>query len=97
MIQPIRCRKRLDLGKWGPADKGEGGVPGVQVGQVADVVGQERAGRTALIPVRVEHEMVDQQLTPALEQIQEAGLAIPALEQVLLADLGHRQLAPLSV
>jgi hypothetical protein len=67
----------------------------VQVGEVADVVGEERAGRAALIPVRVEHEVVDQQLATVLEQIQQAGRAVPALEPVLLADLGHRQPAPL--
>ena len=87
----------LDLGQRRPADEGQGGIPGVQVRQVADAVGQERAGRAALVRVRVEHEMVDQQLTPALEQLQQAGLAVRALELVLLADLGHRHPAPLSV
>jgi hypothetical protein len=64
---------------------------------VADVVGQERAGRAAHIPVRVEHEVVDQQLAPLLEQLRQGGHAAAALEQVRLADLGHRQAAPLSV
>jgi hypothetical protein len=69
----------------------------VQVGEVADAVGQERAGLAALFPVRVEHEVVDQQLTAALEQVEQAGLAVRALEDVFLVNLDDRQLAPLSV
>ena len=69
----------------------------MQVGRVADVVGQERAGLAAFFPVRVEHEVVDQQLAVISEQVQQAGLTVPALEHVLLVYLGHRQPAPLGV
>src|ERR1700729_387687 len=65
--------ERLELGQRRPADHGQRGVPGVQVGEVADAVGQERARLAALIPVRVEHEMVDQQLTTAPEQVEQAA------------------------
>jgi hypothetical protein len=61
---------------------------------VADAVGQERARLAALIPVRVEHEVVDQQLTAVLEQAGQAGLAVRALEDVFLVNLDHRQVAP---
>jgi hypothetical protein len=64
---------------------------------VTDAVGQERAGFAALVPVRVEHEVVDQQLTTALEQVGQAGLAVRAAEDVFLVNLDHRQLAPLGV
>jgi len=67
------------------------------VGEVSDVVGQERAGPAAFIPARVEHEVVDQQLAAVVEQVQQAGLAVPALEHVLLVHLDHRQPAPLGV
>ena len=42
----------------------------MQVGQVADIVHQQRAGGAALVPGRIEHEMVDNQLAPAVEQVE---------------------------
>ena len=64
---------------------------------MADAVGQERAGRASFIPVRVEHEVVDHQLTANLEQAGQARQAVRALEDVFLVDLDHRQLAALGV
>jgi hypothetical protein len=64
---------------------------------VTDAVGQERAGFAALVPVRIEHEVVDQQLTTALEQAGQASLAVRAPEEVFLVNLDHRQLAPLGI
>ena len=54
---------------------------------------QERAARAALVPARVEHEVVDDELAAALEQVEQARLAVRALEDVVLVDLDHRQLA----
>jgi hypothetical protein len=71
--------------------------------QVGDVVGHVRAARAALVPgssglawrrvVRVEHEMVDDELTTPAEQIEQARLAVRPLEDILLGDLDRRQSA----
>ena len=66
---------------------------GMQVGQVTDVVGLVGADRTAFVPGRVPHEVLHDELSPALEQVQQAGLAVRALEDVVLLDLDGRHLA----
>ena len=70
----------------------------VQVAQVAARLSITNVhARAAVIPARVEHEVVDDELTPALEQVEQPGLTFGAVEDVLLVDLDHRQLAALSV
>ena len=70
-------------------DVGEGGVAGVQVGQVPDLVGAERAtAAAALGPTAhpwLEEEAVDDQLAPALEQVEQAHPPLGSLEGVVLA------------
>src|SRR5205823_3356786 len=51
-----------------------------------EVVRPERADRTALLPVRAEHEVIDEQLAAAVEEISQRLLAVWALEDVLLLD-----------
>jgi hypothetical protein len=59
------------------ADEDEGGVTGVQMGEVDDVVGHHGAAPAGLLgPTkhpRLEKGAVDDQLTPALEQVEQAG------------------------
>jgi hypothetical protein len=64
----------------------------MQVGQVADIIGLVGADRTPLIPGRVEHEVLHDELSPALEEIHQAGPARRAVEYVVLLDLHGRQL-----
>ena len=59
------------------------------------MVGDEGAGRASLLPLRVEHEVVDDQLTPAIEQIEKRAAAARPVERVVLFDPHHRQLATL--
>jgi hypothetical protein len=65
----------------------------MQVGQVADIIGLVGADRTPLVPGRVEHEVLHDELSPALEEIKQAGLAGRTLENVVLLDFHGRQLA----
>ena len=66
------------------------GVAGVQVGQVADVVGDHRAAAAAVIGpavhVGLDEGAVDDQLTSALEQAQQVDLAVGPVELVVLVD-----------
>lgn len=41
----------------------------MEMGQMADIVNQERADRTALIPARIKHEMVENQLAVPVEEV----------------------------
>jgi hypothetical protein len=62
---------------------------------MAEVVDGHRAPVTPLILVGTEHEVVDEQLSAALEQIEQGGLAVRALEHVRLVDEDARQPATL--
>src|SRR5690606_41992592 len=53
--------------------------------------------RAALIPVRSEHEMVDQQLAAPIEQIGKVFPPRRRIEHVILVDLHPRQGLPLSI
>jgi hypothetical protein len=45
----------------------------------------------------VEHEVADDQLAPAVEQVEKAGPAARALELAILVDFDHRKPAALGV
>ena len=49
------------------------------------------AAGAAVLPARVEHEVADDELPPAVEQVQQGGGAVGPLEHVVLLDLHHRQ------
>src|SRR5690242_1382373 len=68
---PVHARSvRLELRKGGARDKSEGGVVRPKTGQIErDVVDQIRAAGAAVRPARIEHEMVDDQLTAPLEEV----------------------------
>ena len=59
-----------------------------------EMIGQIGAAFATLLPAWTEHEMINDQLTAAVEQIGQCFFAIRALEHVLLVDLDHWQLAP---
>src|SRR5712675_695180 len=63
---------------------------------VVEVVRPERAGRAALLPVGAEHEVVDDELALAREEIGERLLSLRAIEDVLLLDFFPRKLATLA-
>src|SRR4029079_11734820 len=58
-----------------------------------EVVGPERAALAAGLPVRGEHEVVDDELGLAVEQVGEGRRAARALELVALGDLDPGQRA----
>src|SRR3981081_2803028 len=57
------------------------------------LITQRRAAWARLIPCRTEHEVIDDQLLAALEQVDEPHLTLLALEDVILLDLDHRKLS----
>src|SRR6516165_3180553 len=62
-------------------------VPMVQVDdRTVEAVGPTRTVRTSRIPVSMEHEMIDDQLTPAIEQLRQSLFAIGTVELVFLLD-----------
>src|SRR5882762_7881379 len=80
--QPIRAFRRA-------RGVGEGGVAGVQMGQVGDLIGAQGAAAAGVLgPAEhpgLEEGAIDDQLTAALEQIDEAYLALGSVELVPLA------------
>src|SRR5262249_22204038 len=85
----------LDLGYRGPGDEREGRVARVQVGEVADLVDEHRAAVATHVLIRPEHEVVDKQLPPTFEEIEQPGLARGRVEDVFLLDVHPREPAPL--
>src|SRR5436190_12853989 len=81
----------LDLGHRRSGDEREGRVAGMQVGEVADLVDEHGAAVAAGLLVRAEHEVVQEQLPPALEEIGQRGLALRSVEDVALVDVHPRQ------
>src|SRR2546422_2816357 len=60
-----------------------------------DMVGQEGAARAPFLPPRAEHEVVHDQLAPAVEEVSQRRLARRALEHIGLVDPHPRQRAAL--
>src|SRR5262245_28746905 len=78
----------------------------MQMRQVRQVIREERTPRTAFAPwlglawrriARVEHEVIDDDLPAAVEQVREAPFALLAVEHILLHQFDHRQPASLGV
>jgi hypothetical protein len=59
-------------------------------------VGPERAAGATFVPVRAEHEVVDDELAAAGEQVRQRLLAVRAIKYIGLLDLDPGQLAALS-
>jgi hypothetical protein len=85
----------LDLLDRGLRHEDERGVARVEVGEVADVVGDHRAAvaarRRPAVYARREHEVVDDQLAAAVEQVEQARPATGPLEHIVLLDAHHWQ------
>src|SRR6185312_3723556 len=81
-----------DIGLWCARCKDEGGIARVEVGDVGDLVGTQGAAAAGVVRppenTRLEECAVDDQLTPALEQVQQAYLATGPLERIRFVD-GH--------
>ena len=95
--QPFCAFQRLELLQRRARDQRVRRVARVEVLEEPgrDLVGPRRAARAALLPVGAEHEVVDDQLPAALEQVGQPDLALRAGEAVVLGHLDHRQPAAL--
>src|SRR5215218_6956827 len=75
-----------DLGLRRAADVGEGGVAGVEVGEVGDLVGHQRAAAAAglgpAVDAGLEEEAVEDELAAALEEVEQADRPVRPLEAV---------------
>jgi hypothetical protein len=58
------------------------------------VIGQVRAALAALLPARAKHEVIDDQLAPAVEKTGERFFPSRSVENIFLVDPDHRQFAP---
>ena len=97
---PVHARlQALDVGLRRARGVGEGGVAGVEMGEVGDLVGPKGAAAAGMVgPAEdsgVEEGAVDDQLTAALEEVEQAGFAVGAFELVALLDGDPRHPAAL--
>src|SRR5258708_39276505 len=77
-------------------DSCEGHIAMVQVDDYSvEVVRPERATRASLLPVRTEHEVIDDQLRTPRKEVGQRLFAVRSLENVLLVHSLPRQFAPL--
>ena len=71
----------------------ERGVAGIQMREVADVVGHQRAADTSVLGpsmhARVDEGAVNDQLAPPIEEVQQADRALRSLELIVLLDRVH--------
>src|SRR5262249_52795113 len=71
-------------------------VPGLEVPQHAvEAVRRRRAGHTTSLVVRADHEVVDDQLRPAVETLSERACAVFSVEAVLLLERDPGELTTL--
>src|SRR5215203_4890507 len=81
----------LDLLQRRAGDHGERSVVLVQMRQMPQVLRKVRATRASVFPLRVEHEVLDDELAVPLEHVEQTRLAVRPLENVVLLHLDHRQ------
>src|SRR2546430_1146490 len=58
------------------------------------MIGQIGAAFATLFPARTEHEMINNQLAAALEQISQRLFSVWAIKHIFLLDLDYREFAP---
>src|SRR5690349_12546105 len=61
-----------------------------------EAVGNVRAMRAARVPARIEHEVIDDELTSVFEEIGQRFLTLRTVEEIFLLDFLPRKLAPLT-
>jgi hypothetical protein len=54
-------------------------------------VARGRATRASVLPTRIEHEVLDDELTTTVEQVEQANGSVRPLESVVLVDSHHRK------
>jgi len=87
-----------DLGERRARHRGERHVVMLEVRQRAvEMIGQERAAWAARRPARAEHEMIDDELAAAGEQVGQGPAPMRRIERVALLDPHPRQREPLRV
>src|SRR5207247_11438148 len=78
-------------------DRHEAHVAVIEVdAETVEIVRPEGAVLAALVPVRGEHEVIDDELAPAVEKLRQRLPALRPVEDVLLVDLLPGQGAPLA-
>ena len=97
MLPSLERLVGLELGQRRAGDDHERRVAVVQHRQVAQGVHIPRAARAALVPRRVEHEVVDDELAAAVEEVSQAPCTVRAVEGIVLLDLDHGEPAPLGI
>src|SRR5262245_26542044 len=60
-----------------------------------EVIGYERAARAAFMPIRPEHEMVNDQLTAARKEVSQRDPAVRGIENIFFVNSLPGQLPPL--
>src|SRR5256885_5078199 len=89
--------ERLELGERRARDRDEARVAVIEVdAEAVEIVRPERAVLAALVPVGREHEVIDDELAPAVEELGQRLRACRPVEDVLLLHLLPRQGAPLA-
>ena len=86
------CRRRCRPGGPRRAQEGHAALGEVEDG-AAEMVGRERAAGAAFGLVRAEHEVVDDELGPSVEELGERPAPVLGVEAVLLLHRYPRQLA----
>src|SRR6185295_5699685 len=85
----------FDVGKRCPRNPRVAHIVMLEMRQGAiDMVGLERAADTALALVGAPHEMLDDELAAAVEEIGKRNLSFRRIEDVILLDLDPRQGEP---
>src|SRR5271169_1729743 len=87
----------LDLWKGCARNRGKCRIALYEVGPHAvEMVGEKRTARTAFLPSRTEHEVIDNQLAATVEEISQQYFSVWAVEDVLLLDFLPWHLAALA-
>src|SRR5216684_3889302 len=93
---PHPLPERLDLRRRRARDSDKRHIALIQVNDdLVEVVRPERAVWTTLVPLRREHEVIDNELAPPTKELGESHRSLGTLEDILLLDFLPRQFAPL--
>src|ERR1700722_467503 len=76
----------LDIGDRGARHKRKRSIAGMQMGEMADLIGEQAATRARMFIGRLQHVMIDDDLAAAVEQFGEAEPTAWRIENVILVD-----------